>query len=246
MGWTEGGSTPPIHYDSMRWLESLGFPINPEIRRFESIDDVIAFCEHWTEEHEQLAYEIDGIVVKVDHLALQNQLGAVGREPRWAIAFKFPATQATTRLLRIDVNVGRTGSLIRSLYETGRDRRATVSKATLHNEQDVRRKDIREGDYVIVAARRGGHSAGSGPVAARRSAAPAPAPRPLPVVRHRIERPSGEAMAYCPDRACPAQIFRNLTHSASREAMDIDGSASRLPPHCFQEAWCESRPIFTP
>jgi len=231
VGWIEGGTTPPTHYETMRWLESLGFPVNPETRRFDSIDEVIDFCERWTSEREQLAYEIDGIVVKVDSLALQSQLGAVGREPRWAVAFKFPATQATTKLLKIEVNVGRTGSLNPfALLEPVVIGGATVSKATLHNEQDIRRKDIREGDYVIVE--RAGEVIPQvvAPVAARRTGHEQPysLPERCPSCQTEIVRPAGEAMAYCPNRACPAQIFRNLTHFVSREAMDIDGLGESL------------------
>ena len=112
---------------------------------------MIAFCESWVEKRESLDYEIDGIVIKVDDLGLQRQLGAVGREPRWAIAYKFPPTQATTKLLRIDVNVGRTGTLNPfAVLEPVQIAGVTVKLATLHNEDDIRRKDIRVGDTVIV------------------------------------------------------------------------------------------------
>jgi DNA ligase (NAD+) len=231
VGWTDGGATPPTHYGTMHWLESLGFPVNPEMRRFESIDDVVEFCSSWTEERERLPYEIDGIVVKVDSLALQEQLGSIGREPRWAIAFKFPATQATTRLRSIEVNVGRTGSLnpyavLDPVVIGG----ATVSKATLHNEEDIRRKDIREGDIVIV--QRAGEVIPQivAPVVVRRNGTETPYSLPpnCPVCQTPIERPPGEAMAYCPNNACPAQIFRLLTHFVSREAMDIDGIGESL------------------
>jgi DNA ligase (NAD+) len=231
VGWTEGGQTPPTHYETLHWLESLGFPVNPETRPFSAIDDVIDFCERWTDERERLAYEIDGIVVKVNSLALQAQLGAVGREPRWAIAFKFPATQATTKLIRIDVNVGRTGSLNPfAVLEPVIIGGATVSKATLHNEQDIRRKDIREGDWVIV--QRAGEVIPQvvAPVAARRTGAEKPysLPERCPVCNTPVERPEGETMVYCPNRVCPAQIFRNLTHFVSREALDVDGLGESL------------------
>ncbi|TAK64542.1 MAG: NAD-dependent DNA ligase LigA, partial [Dehalococcoidia bacterium] len=111
LGWHDGGTSPRTHHDVLQWLGELGFRVNPSIRRFEQLDDVIAFCEGWVEHRESLDYEIDGIVIKVDDLRVQGQLGAVGREPRWAIAYKFPPMQATTRLLKIDVNVGRTGTL---------------------------------------------------------------------------------------------------------------------------------------
>jgi DNA ligase (NAD+) len=231
VGWIDGGGTPPTHYESMQWLESLGLPVNPETRRFEDIEQVLEHLEHWSTTREHLAYEIDGVVIKVDPLALEEQLGYVGREPRWALAFKFPATQATTRLLNIAVNVGRTGSInpyavLEPVVVSG----ATVSKATLHNEADVQRKDIRKGDIVIV--QRAGDVIPQivGPVLARRTGDEQPyrLPERCPVCNTPIERPPGEAMAYCPNTACPAQIFRLLTHFVSRPAMDIDGVGESL------------------
>jgi DNA ligase (NAD+) len=231
VGWIDGGASPETHFHTMRWLESFGLPVNPEMRRFESIDEVIAFCAHWTEARDRLAYEIDGIVVKVDDLRLQQQLGAVGREPRWAIAYKFPAIQATTKLLRIEVNVGRTGSLNPfAVLEPVNIAGATVSKATLHNEEDVRRKDIREGDTVIV--QRAGEVIPQvvAPVLARRTGKEKiySLPDRCPVCQTPVERPPGEAMAYCPNAACPAQVFRLLTHFVSRGAMDIEGVGESL------------------
>jgi DNA ligase (NAD+) len=215
----------------MQWLESFGLPVNPEMRRFETIDEVLEHLEYWAKAREHLMYEIDGVVIKVDDLALQDQLGFVGRDPRWALAFKFPATQATTRLLRIAVNVGRTGSInpfavLEPVVVGG----ATVSKATLHNEADIQRKDIREGDIVI--AQRAGDVIPQvvGPVLTRRTGNEQPyrLPERCPVCNTPIVRPEGEAMAYCPNTVCPAQIFRFLTHFVSRPAMDIDGIGESL------------------
>jgi DNA ligase (NAD+) len=231
LGWLEGGVAPATHSETMRWFEGFGLPVNPETRSFSSIEEVIAFCERWIDERERLPYEIDGIVVKVDRFDLQDRLGAVGREPRWAIAFKFPAKQATTKLLKIEVNVGRTGSLnpyavLDPVVIGG----ATVSKATLHNEEDIQRKDIREGDIVVV--QRAGEVIPQivAPVVARRTGAEQPyhLPPNCPVCGTPIERLPGEAMAYCPNRTCPAQIFRLLTHFVSRDAMDVDGLGEAL------------------
>jgi DNA ligase (NAD+) len=244
VGWIDGGSTPPTHYESMQWLESLGLPVNPETRRFDRIEQVLEHLEHWATAREHLGYEIDGVVIKVDPLVLEEQLGYVGREPRWALAFKFPATQATTRLLNIDVNVGRTGSInpyatLEPVVVSG----ATVSKATLHNEADIQRKDIRKGDIVIV--QRAGDVIPQivGPVLARRTGDEQPyrLPERCPVCNTPIERPPGEAMAYCPNTACPAQIFRLLTHFVSRPAMDIDGIGESLA-----EALLEHKLVRTP
>jgi DNA ligase (NAD+) len=169
--------------------------------------------------------------VKVDDLGLQRALGAVGREPRWAIAYKYPPMQATTKLLRIDVNVGRTGSLNPfAVLEPVVVAHATVKLATLHNEDDIRRKDIREGDTVIV--QRAGEVIPQvvGPVLSLRTGKEKPfeMPRECPVCGTPVIRPEGEAMRYCPNRACPAQIFRLLFHFAGRGGMDIEGLGESL------------------
>jgi DNA ligase (NAD+) len=167
----------------------------------------------------------------VDDLALQRSLGFVGREPRWAIAYKFPPTQATTKLLNIDVNVGRTGSLNPfAVLDPVVVSHATVKLATLHNEDDIRRKDIRIGDTVIV--QRAGEVIPQvvGPVVSLRTGSERifETPKNCPVCGTAVVRPPGEAMSYCPNRACPAQIFRLLTHFAGRGAMDIEGLGESL------------------
>lgn len=215
----------------MSWLRDLGFRTNPNSRRVENADEVLRLIKSWEDRRESLDYEIDGLVVKVDDLSVQRALGFVGREPRWAIAFKFPATQATTKLLRIDVNVGRTGSLNPfAVLEPVVVAHATVKLATLHNEDDIRRKDIREGDTVIV--QRAGEVIPQvvGPVLSRRTGDEKvfEMPKVCPVCGTPVVRPEGEAMSYCPNRACPAQIFRLLTHFAGRGAMDIEGLGESL------------------
>src|SRR5262249_5724632 len=173
-----------------------------------------------------LPYEIDGAVVKVDRIAQQRQLGFVGREPRWAIAFKFPATDATTTLTDIGINVGRTGTLNPyAILEPVVIGGATVRLATLHNEEDIHRKDLRIGDTVIV------HRAGDvipqvvAPVVSKRTGSERVfhMPERCPVCDTPVARPAGEAMHYCPNRACPAQAVRLLEHFVSRGAMDIEG-----------------------
>ncbi|HEY7802572.1 MAG TPA: NAD-dependent DNA ligase LigA, partial [Dehalococcoidia bacterium] len=231
LGWQEGGATPATHSEVLEWLRQLGFRVNPEIRRFETIEDVITFCESWTERRESLDYEIDGIVIKVDSLAYQRQLGAVGREPRWAIAYKFPPTQATTKLLRIDVNVGRTGSLNPfAVLDPVKIAGATVSLATLHNEDDIRRKDIRAGDTVIVQRAGDVIPQVVGPVRSKRSGKEKvfKMPSACPACGTPVARVEGEAMYYCPNRQCPAQRFRLLEHFVGRGAMDIDGIGESL------------------
>ncbi len=226
LGWIEGGAGPATHWETMQWLQSLGFRVNPHTRRFDDPDAVLEYVRSWEDRRESLDYEIDGLVVKVDDLALQRQMGVVGREPRWAVAYKFPATQATTKLLDIAVNVGRTGSLNPfAVLEPVVVAHATVKLATLHNEDDIRRKDIRIGDTVIV--QRAGEVIPQvvGPVVSRRTGHERvfEMPKACPACSTAVVRAAGEAMSYCPNRACPAQIFRLLTHFAGRGAMDIEG-----------------------
>jgi DNA ligase (NAD+) len=231
LGWIEDAAAPPTHWQTLAWLRTLRFPINPHIARYEDFDAVLAYCREWTERRHRLDYPIDGIVVKVDSLAQQRRLGAVGREPRWAIAFKFPAEQATTRLLDIGINVGRTGSLnpyavLAPVVIGG----ATVRMATLHNADDIRRKDIRVGDTVIV--QRAGEVIPQvvGPVVSLRTGAERPFVMPdrCPACGAAVVQVPGEAMAYCPNQACPAQAVRRIEHFASRGAMDIEGLGERL------------------
>ncbi len=231
LGWQDGGKTPRTHHEVLGWLEKLGFRVNPEIRRFEHLDDVIKFCEGWVERRESLDYEIDGIVIKVDDLRVQGQLGAVGREPRWAIAYKFPPIQATTRLLKIDVNVGRTGTLNPyAVLEPVRIAGVTVQLATLHNEDDIRRKDIRQGDWVIVQRAGDVIPQVVGPVLSKRTGKERrySMPKKCPVCGTAVARSEGEAAYYCPNRQCPAQRFRLLEHFVGRGAMDIDGIGEQL------------------
>ncbi|MEX2227597.1 MAG: NAD-dependent DNA ligase LigA [Dehalococcoidia bacterium] len=231
LGWQDDGKAFASHWDVLKWFEKLGFKVNPNIARFDTIDEVAQFSADWTEKRESLDYEIDGIVVKVDSLAYQRQLGVVGREPRWAVAFKFPPTQATTKLLRIDVNVGRTGTLNPfAVLDPVRIAGATVKLATLHNEDDIRRKDIRVGDIVIVQRAGDVIPQVVGPVLTKRArrSKPFAMPTACPVCGTEVVRPAGEAAYYCPNRQCPAQRYRLLEHFVSRGAMDIDGIGESL------------------
>jgi DNA ligase (NAD+) len=217
--------------DMLGWLKERGFPVNPHIQRFTSLDGVIAFCESWVDRRDSLDYEIDGIVIKVDDLGLQRQMGAVGREPRWAIAYKFPPTQATTLLRQIAVNVGRTGTLNPfAVLEPVVIGGATVKLATLHNEDDIRRKDIRVGDTVIVQRAGDVIPQVVGPVVSRRppGARRWSMPKKCPACKTPVMRNEGEAAYFCPNRDCPMQRVRLLEHFVSRGAMDIEGIGEQL------------------
>jgi DNA ligase (NAD+) len=190
------------------------------------LEEVQRRHDEWVEKRHDLEYEIDGLVVKIDRIELQERLGYVGREPRWATAYKFPPIQATTKLLNIEINVGRTGSLNPfAQLEPVQVGGVVVKQATLHNEDDVRRKDIRIGDTVIVQRAGDVIPQVVGPVLSRRIGRPRRfvMPRRCPACGAEVERPEGEAMSYCVNPACPAQAFRWLTHFVSRGAMDVDG-----------------------
>jgi DNA ligase (NAD+) len=231
-----GASEPALsvgtQWELLRRLEELGFPVNGESRRFDSFEAVAVFCRTWEQKRSSLDYGTDGVVVKVDSLGQQRELGAVGREPRWAIAYKYPPEEVTTKLLSIEVNVGRTGSVNPyAMLEPVQVGGVTVSTATLHNEGYVHAKDIRVGDVVTV--RRAGEVIPEivGPLVAARGDKRLPVyhlPTDCPVCGTPIQRAEGEAMAYCPNAVCPAQIIERLSHFASRGAMDIEGLGYKI------------------
>jgi DNA ligase (NAD+) len=207
-------------------LQKWGFPVNTNYRWHASIDGVLEFCRGWEPKRESLDYEIDGVVVKADDLEDQRVLGTISRDPRWAIAYKFPGQVATTRLIEIGINVGRTGSMNPyAVLEPVRLGGVTIKLATLHNEDDIRRKDIRVGDMVVV--KRAGDVIPQvvGPVLEQRAGKEKifHYPDKCPSCGHPIVHEEGEAMAYCVNRDCPAQIFESLNHFVSRGAMDIRG-----------------------
>lgn len=236
LGWAEGKATPPTHWETMEYLKGLGFKINPNNQRLASIEQVEEFHHTWEEKRGSLRYEADGIVVKVNQLALQERLGDVGREPRWAIAYKFAAIEGTTRLRDIGISVGRTGTLNPyAILEPVSVGGVTIKQAALHNEDDIRRKDIRIGDTVII--RRAGEVIPEvvGPIKTKRTGQEKEfslldklfdkeKKRPAcPVCKAEVFRPEGEVMYYCSNAACPAQVHERLEHFASRGAMDIRG-----------------------
>lgn len=226
------GAAPGTQYDILAWLQDFGFPVNLHAQRFADIEAVIAYCEHWTQARETLDYEIDGVVLKIDDLAFQQQLGNISNAPRWAIAYKFPAREATTRLNDIIINVGRTGVIKpEAVLEPVPIGGVTVSQATLHNADYITQRDIRIGDTVVV--KRAGDVIPQvlKPVEAARGGDEQPwtMPRVCPCGRGTaLVRLEGEADYYCMAADCPNQFIRTVEHYASRGAMDIEGLGSKL------------------
>jgi DNA ligase (NAD+) len=221
------GAAPPVTQEALlAQLRAYGFPVNEHATPCATIDDVLAFCKRWETERDTLDYEIDGVVIKVDSLALQAKLGYAGKDPRWATAFKFRAQEARTKLLDIGINVSRSGKLNPyAILEPVGIGGVTVRMATLHNADDIVRKDIRVGDTVIV------HRAGDvipyvvGPVLdLRPKNAPVYAmPETCPVCGSAIDRPEDDVFSYCTNVACPAQVRERIRHWCTRGAMDIEG-----------------------
>ncbi len=225
------GEEPDGQHETLGWLGGLGFPVNEHIRRCANMDEVIRYCNEWEELRDTLDYEIDGVVVKIDRRDFQEELGAVANAPRWAIAYKFAAREATTRLLDIALNVGRTGAIkpLAVLDPVGIGG-VTVSRATLHNADYIAERDIRIGDRVVV--KRAGDVIPQvvGPVEAARTGAEEPwaMPSVCPACGEPIARLEGEAEYYCVSAACPAQTKRLVEHYASRGAMDIVGLGEKV------------------
>ena len=223
---------PASQWAALQNLGAYGFRVNPLNRTCETVDEVCAFYDDMLQRRHDWNYEADGVVVKVDSLSQQNSLGVAGREPRWAIAYKFPAERSTTRLLDIIINVGRTGSLNpQAILEPVVVSGATVQHASLHNEEDIHRKDIRIGDVVVIE--RAGdvipHIIAHVEVPGRENLPVFRMPALCPVCQTAVVKDEGDAMHRCPNSACPAQFLESLKHFVSRGAMDIDG---------LGEQWC--------
>ncbi|MDY4122902.1 MAG: NAD-dependent DNA ligase LigA, partial [Ellagibacter isourolithinifaciens] len=218
-------------WDLLQWLKRAGFHVNPDIELVHSAEEVHAFCERSLERRNALPYEIDGVVVKVNSFAQQEAMGYTARAPRWAIAFKFPPEEKTTLLRDITVQVGRTGKLTPvAELDPVRVAGSTVARATLHNEDEVRRKDVRVGDTIIV--RKAGDVIPEilGPVLSLRptDAQPWEMPRVCPSCQSPVVREEGEVDYRCISIDCPAQAAERLIHWASRGAMDIDGMGEEI------------------
>jgi DNA ligase (NAD+) len=230
--WTYGigyrrGVDHATHSEELEWLRERGFRVNDQIAVQRSGAEVVARCEWWEREREGLDYEIDGAVVKVDDRALWRELGVVGREPRWAIAWKFPPMTATTVLRDIVWNVGRTGHLVPfAMLEPTHLSGVTVSTATLHNEEDLARKDVRVGDEVVITRAGDVIPQVVAPLIQRRKGKRlrrARPPKRCPICDTPTVKPEG-VWTICPNRkGCPGQVFQHVKHFVHRGAMDIDG-----------------------
>jgi DNA ligase (NAD+) len=224
----------PERLPHARLLEAMrdwGLPVEPHWRRCDGIDAVLGFCAEWADRRQSLEFDTDGVVVKVDDPAVRERLGATAKFPRWATAFKFPAQQAHTKLVRIDVNVGRTGAVtpyavLEPVFLAG----STISMATLHNAEDIARKDLREGDTVVLE--KGGDVIPKvvAPVLSLRppDAAPWRMPITCPECGSTLRRDEEEVVWRCENTSCPARLRRSLEHFASRSAMNIEGLGASL------------------
>ncbi len=245
--WTYGigavqGLDLATHSEEIEWLAGRGFKVNPDTAHHAGIDSVVKRCRWWEERRDELDYEIDGVVVKVDERALWRELGVVGREPRWAIAWKFAPTTATTTLKDVVWNVGRTGHLVPfAMLEPVHVGGVTVSTATLHNEEDLARKDVRPGDEVVVMRAGDVIPQVVAPLiqrrekGKRRGAKPKP-PAKCPACGTPTVKPEDSVFTFCPNKAgCPGQSFQHVKHFVSKGAMDIDGLGEKQAMRFLQE-----------
>jgi len=229
--YSEGGKVPTSQWEILEYLKALGFPVTDVAKRFDDLDSAIAYTETWNEGRDALPYEADGMVIKIDDLTLAADLGFTGKDPRGAIAFKFPAREVTTTLLGIDVEVGRTGVLTpKAVLEPVEINGVIVKNATLHNFDFIAEKDIRVGDRVLV--KRAGEVIPYviGPVVDARSGKEKSyqPPTKSPACSQAVEHFEGEVAWYCVNAACPAQLVRNIEHFVSRGAMDITGLGIKI------------------
>jgi DNA ligase (NAD+) len=236
------------HYESLEWLREHGFKVNGEVKVHDTVDGTLEECLAWGERRDRLDFEIDGVVVKVDDLALQRRLGVVGREPRGAVAWKFAPSTANTTLQRIAWNVGRTGHMVPfAQLEPVQVSGVTVKLATLHNEEDLRRKDVREGDEVIVLRAGDVIPQVVSPTAKAQKrkgrAKPPEPPAKCPSCGTPTVKPEDGVWTICPNRAsCPGQLFQAVKHFVSKGAMDIEGLGEENVRRFLQEELIRSIP----
>jgi len=222
---------PPTHKECLEKLREWGFRVNPHFKLCKNMNEVLAYCNFWAKKREDLDYEVDGMVIKVNNIAQQMRLGSTTKNPRWAIASKFQAKQATTTVRDIIVQVGRTGALTPvAVFEPTPLAGTTITRATLHNEDEIRRKDIRIGDTVIIE--KGGDIIPQvvKVVESKRSGKERKfsMPKKCPVCGAKVVRLEDEAISRCIGSSCPAQLKEKIAHYAQRTAMDIDGLGDKL------------------
>ncbi|MGH2494996.1 MAG: NAD-dependent DNA ligase LigA [Ktedonobacteraceae bacterium] len=230
-------------WEALELIREWGFHVNPNIQLAKNLDEATEYCKKWEQERFNLPYEIDGVVIKISDLAQQQELGTVARDPRWAIAFKYPPIQVATKLLDIRVNIGRTGSVNPwALLEPINIRGVTVSRAALHNEGDIQRKDLRIGDWVLL--QRAGEVIPQvvKPVVERRTGAEEVyhLPERCPICDTPIVRSEKEAMAYCPNTQCPARNLESFIHFVSKAAMDMDTIGERMCAQLVEAGYLKS------
>ncbi|OAO76743.1 DNA ligase [Anoxybacillus flavithermus] len=231
------------HSAALNYLDELGFKTNPARQVCETIDDVLAYIEQWHERRASLPYDIDGIVIKVDAFAQQKQLGATAKSPRWAIAYKFPAEEVVTQLVDIEISVGRTGVVTpTAILQPVRVAGTIVQRASLHNEDYIREKDIRLGDYVII--KKAGdiipEVVRSLPERRTGKEEPFDMPTHCPVCASELVRLDDEVALRCVNPQCPAQIREGLIHFVSRQAMNIDGLGEKVIAQLFEHGLVRS------
>src|SRR5450432_1651251 len=237
----DGQPAFPSHEASLQELKGMGFKVNPNTRICRSADEVLAFCAEWEAKREELPYEIDGVVVKVDSLEQQRQLGFTAKAPRWAIAYKYPARQAVTTVQGIEVQVGRTGALtpvahLKPVIVGG----VTVARATLHNEDEIERLGLQIGDEVVIE-----RSGDVIPKVVRVSSQgsyrkPFQMPAQCPVCESKVVREEGEAASRCINTNCSARLKESILHFASRGVMNIDGVGDALVDQLVDRGMVES------
>src|SRR6266705_53236 len=221
--------TLPLQSENLKWISKLGLKVNPHRKLCRSLQEIVDFCRHWEEHRDELDYEIDGVVVKVNSVELQKKLGSTAKSPRWAVAVKFRARQATTKLLNIRVQVGRTGALTPvAQLEPVQLGGTTIRNATLHNEDEIERLGLQINDRVLLE--RGGDVIPKIVSVIEQAAdrRPFQMPSRCPVCGGEVYRPDGEAVRRCLSQTCPAKLKESLLHWASRKAMKIDGLGERL------------------
>jgi DNA ligase (NAD+) len=246
IGVTEGLSLAS-HWEALEWLRAHRFPVHPDVKLLHTDDEVVAQCRAWEARRGSLDFEIDGVVVKVSSVELQRRLGVVGREPRWAIAWKFPPTTAVTKLRQIGWNPGKFGDLHPyAMLEPVQVAGVTIKMATLHNEEDLARKDIREGEEVIVL--RAGdvipQVLSPAPHVAERADRPQPSkpPERCPVCDTPTIKPEGSVFTKCPNRDCPGRRWQLLTTFAA--VMDIDGLGEKIVTQFMDLGWVRTAADF--